>query len=41
VIIRYGSFYEFVMPLKNGHLSVGIESNSELMKIIERIHDLL
>ena len=25
VIIRYGSFYEFVMPLKNGHLSVGIE----------------
>ena len=41
VIIRYGSFYEFVMPLKNGHLSVGIESNSELMKIIEKIQDLL
>ncbi len=41
VIIRYGSFYEFVMPLKNGHLSVGIESNSNLMSIIEAIQNLV
>lgn len=41
VIIRYGSFYEFVMPLKNGHLSVGIESNSNLMDIIESIQTLV
>ena len=41
VIIRYGSFYEFVMPLKNGHLSVGIESNSDLMRIVEEIQKLV
>ena len=41
VIIRYGSFYEFVMPLKNGHLSVGIESKSNLMDIIEAIQNLV
>ena len=41
VIIRYGSFYELVMPLKNGHLSVGLESNSNLMDIIESIRTLV
>jgi len=41
VIIRYGSFYEFVMPLKNGHLSAGIGSNSSLMDIIEAIQNLV
>ena len=40
VIIRYGFFYEFVMPLKNGHLSVGIELNSDLMSIVQSIQDL-
>jgi len=41
VIIRYGSFYEFVMPLKNGHLSAGIELDSKLMDIIEAIQKLV
>src|SRR5580765_4955305 len=41
VIIRYGSFYEFVMPLKNGHLSVGIESNSNVLGIADAIQKLV
>ena len=41
VIIRYGSFYEFVMPVENGHISVGIELNAELMKIVGAIHNLV
>lgn len=41
VIIRYGSFYEFVMPLKNGHLSVGIESHADLMSIAYEIQHLV
>lgn len=41
VIIRYGSFYEFVMPLKNGHLSVGIELNSDLMSIVQKIQNIV
>ncbi len=41
VIIRYGSFYEFVMPLKNGHVSVGIESDSNLLRIVDAIQGLV
>src|SRR3954464_8316196 len=41
VIIRYGSFYQFVMPINNGHVSVGIELNSDLMEIVAGIRNLL
>jgi hypothetical protein len=41
VIIRYGSFYEFVMPLKNGHLSVGIEPASDPLSIAAAIQALV
>lgn|SRR5574338_818627 len=41
VIIRYGSFYEFVLPIKNGHLSVGMELNSDPLKIIPAIKSLV
>jgi len=41
VIIRYGSFYEYVMPIKNGHLSVGIESGTNIMSIVDAIQDLV
>lgn len=40
VIIRYGSFYEFVMPTKNGHISVGIELDSDLVEIVAAIQHL-
>jgi hypothetical protein len=41
VIIKYGSFFELVMPVKEGHLSVGIEHNSDLMTIVNRIQLLV
>ncbi len=28
-LIRYGNFFELVVPLRDGHLSVGIEPNAE------------
>jgi hypothetical protein len=37
VIIRYGSFYEFVMPTNDGHVSVGIELNADVMQIAASI----
>jgi hypothetical protein len=40
VIIRYGSFFEFVMPIKNGHLSVGIEPTADVMSIANAIQKL-
>jgi hypothetical protein len=41
VIIKYGSFFEFVMPIKNGHVSVGIEQHSNIMEITGKIQDLV
>ncbi len=41
VIIRYGSFYEFVMPYLDGHISVGIELNADLLRIISAIQAVI
>ena len=41
VIIRYGYFYELVMTIKGGHLSVGIELNADLMNIVAAIEKLV
>src|SRR6185436_17171899 len=41
VIIRYGSFYELVMPLKNAHLSVGMELSVDLVPTVAAIQRLL
>jgi hypothetical protein len=41
VLIRYGNFFEFVRPVKNGHLSVGIELNENVLKIISLIEETL
>jgi hypothetical protein len=41
VIIKYGSFFEFVMPINNGHVSVGIEQDSNIMDITNKIQSLV
>jgi len=41
VIIKYGSFFEFVMPIKNGHVSVGIEPHSDIMEIANKIQNMV
>ena len=41
VIIRYGSFFEFVKPTANGHVSVGIESTADLMNVVTAIQGLV
>jgi len=32
-LIRYGNFFEFVVPLRDGHLSVGIEPTADAMAL--------
>ena len=39
VLIRYGSFFEFVQPVAGGHVSVGIEANANLMTIVPAIRN--
>ena len=41
VIIKYGLFFEFVMPIKNGHVSVGIEPHSDIMEVTNKIQDIV
>jgi hypothetical protein len=41
VIIKYGSFFEFVMPIKSGHVSVGIEQHSNIMEVTNKIQALV
>ena len=40
VLIRYGSFYEFVMPFLDGHVSVGIQEKGDPMAIGSSIQNL-
>ncbi|HEU5040159.1 MAG TPA: hypothetical protein VFT84_05045 [Gemmatimonadales bacterium] len=37
VLIRYGSFYELVLPLPGGHLSVGIEPHADPLQLVPRV----
>jgi len=39
-LIRYGSFFELVLPLANGHLSVGIEPTADVVDLTGRIRAL-
>lgn len=44
VLIRYGNFFEFMTPLPDGHLSVGMESTADavaLARLIMARADLL
>ena len=37
VLIRYGSFFELVLPLAGGHLSVGIEPHANPLELVQRV----
>lgn len=37
VIIRYGNFYEVVVPVASGHLSVGVELSGDPLAVAEKV----
>lgn len=41
VLIRYGNFFEFVMPVKDGHVSVGIQPDIDPLEIVQQIEKLV
>ncbi len=41
VVIRYGNFFELVVPVPQGHVSVGIEPSADPFAIAERVLALL
>ncbi len=40
LVVRYGSFYELVMPVAAGHLSIGIELSADPVSIAKLIAGL-
>jgi hypothetical protein len=41
VLIRYGNFYQIIIPIKNGHLSISVELSEDPLKLIEPIQSIL
>jgi hypothetical protein len=41
VLIRYGNFFQFVHPIKGGHVSVGIEPTGDPMNTVKAIRTYL
>jgi hypothetical protein len=41
VLIRYGNFYQLVVPIQNGHVSVCIEPHSDPIDLTEPMQSLL
>ncbi len=37
VVIRYGNFYQYVRPLRNGHISVAFETTCDYTPLLPRI----
>ena len=41
VLIRYGNFYQFIAPMRNGHVSVCIEPHADPLDLAEPILGVL
>jgi hypothetical protein len=41
LIIRYGFFFQLVIPLKQGHISIAFESHANPLAYVERITQIL
>ncbi len=39
VLVRYGQFFELVLPLGDGHLSVGLEPNALTLPLVDTLLD--
>jgi hypothetical protein len=41
VLVRYGNFYQLVMPFRNGHMSICIEPHADPLRLVEPVQRLL
>jgi hypothetical protein len=41
VLVRYGNFFQLVLPTSRGHVSVCIEPNADVMEIAAQVKSLL
>ena len=41
VLIRYGRFFQFLLPVRGGHMSVAIELGSDVAAAVRRIREVI
>src|SRR5262245_42891797 len=41
LVIRYGAFFQYVQPLREGHISVAIEPSTEPLAVVELVRAML
>jgi hypothetical protein len=41
VLVRYGNFFQFVAPIRNGHISICIEPHADPLRLVGPIQDVL
>jgi len=41
LLVRYGNFYQFVAPYRDGHISVCIGPEADALNLIEKISEML
>jgi len=41
ILIRYGNFFQFVLPLSNGHVSVCIEPDAYSISLVAQIREVV
>lgn len=41
LLVRYGSFYQFVKPIDSGHISVAIELSADLLTLVNEIEKVI
>lgn len=41
MLIRYGNFFQCVQPVRDGHISVAIQTDAEPLPIVARVRELL
>ncbi|MBM3179844.1 MAG: hypothetical protein FJZ86_05765 [Chloroflexi bacterium] len=39
VLIRYGNFFEYVAPIRGGHISVGLELHADPLTLTQKINE--
>src|SRR5215470_14836626 len=41
LVIRYGAFFQYVQPLREGHISLAIEPSAEPLVVVELVRAML
>ena len=41
VLIRYGNFYQLIIPMNNGHVSICIEKTADPLTLVKSINKIL